>query len=378
MGANWIKKVLFSVIIGGLFLPIVQKKFSLVYFHKLGGAISRSEWVPFTFDGFFSGDFQSSKEASIKADFGFNQFFIRLNNQIEFDLYGKVRAKGVIFGKEGFLFEEGYINAALGLDFIGEDSIRCQLSKLKLVSDSLKAYGVDVVVLLAPGKGSFCQEYIPDVYKSTKGIATNVNVYSQILDEFNIPTLDVNRWFLSLKDDKADYDPLFSKTGIHWSYFAENMVTDSLLNFLRSTTGNVFPSRSKIGQFKSKIALKRDGDVWEGMNLLRPFDEFELSYPSFKRVGGESNRTKVLTISDSYYWGMFYDSLSSNYFKDGRFWYYYKEVFPESYSKFTSVDELNLKKELVSNDVILLICTDANLPRFGFGFIDEAFTLFSK
>ena len=71
--------------------------------------------------------------------------------------------------------------------------------------------------------------------------------------------------------------------------------------------------------------------------------------------------------------------MSRDLFNDGRFWYYNEAIFPDSYESPLNVKDVDFQKKLEENDVILIICTDANLFKFGFGFIEQAYdTYFPK
>ena len=50
------------------------------------------------------------------------------------------------------------------------------LQKAKLVQDSLKKKGIDLLLVYAPGKGSFCKEFIEDKYNHNFQ-NTNLNLY---------------------------------------------------------------------------------------------------------------------------------------------------------------------------------------------------------
>src|SRR5690606_19074770 len=89
-------------------------------------------------------------------------------------------------------------------------------------------------------------------------------------------------------------------------------------------------------------------------------------------------KPSVLVISDSYYWGMFNLGISENAFRDSHFWYYNYEVYPDSYKSPLIASAVNLKDEIRKRDVIIIMATEANLSKFGWGFIDRAYETFSK
>jgi hypothetical protein len=62
----------------------------------------------------------------------------------------------------------------------------------------------------------------------------------------------------------------------------------------------------------------------------------------------------------------------SNY----HFWYYNKEIYPESATNWLSTEGLDLRDEIEKYDFIFILSTDANLPDFGWGFIENGCHLF--
>lgn len=372
-----IKNGLYILIIGLLFIPIVQKKFKFITVEPLNGAFETVEDPFITKSAWLEGDFQIAQEDYAKNNFGFRETLVRIYNQWNFSLYSKTNSEGVVIGKEGYLYEGNYIRAQLGIDYLGKDSIRKQVNKLKIISDSLKKHNVDLVILLAPGKGSFYPEYFPDryydkrdrYYEERKG-KTNHDEYVKQLKKSNINLLDAHSWFREMKVTDKEHT-LFSKAGIHWSKYGEYLMADSLVNYLSKVTGKPFPHMQLDSVERSKRLRNTDNDAWESLNIFTDIPDFEMTYPFFHVENIELNKTKVLTISDSYYWGLFNSGLSRDYFAGGEFWYYYRERYPLHYDSPSLVSEANIKKEVLKHDVVLIICTDANLSRLGFGFIEN-------
>ncbi|MCE3260125.1 MAG: hypothetical protein K0S12_1766, partial [Bacteroidetes bacterium] len=66
-------------------------------------------------------------------------------------------------------------------------------------------------------------------------------------------------------------------------------------------------------------------------------------------------------------------------FAGGQFWYYFNKVIPSPRpGEKVEVWELDLKKELESNEVIMLLYSDGNLPIFGNNFINEAYEMYTS
>lgn len=364
-----IKNGLFLIVLVVLFLPMLQSKFKIFDIQPLSGAIEATADPYISKEGWLSGEYQKEQEAYVKDSFGLRESLVRLYNQWSYTLYEKTSVNSVIIGRDGYLYEENYIKAHLGLDFIGEDSIRAQVQKLRSISDLLKKKNIDVVVLLAPGKGSFYPDYFPEEYDRIKKGITNAEIFKKYLKSEGINLFDAHTWFGEMKSTVHRDHKLYSKTGIHWSKYGEYIVADSLLKYLSQLRNTEFPQLVLDSLVKSRDLKSTDNDIWQGMNLFFRFPDFEMTYPYFHRMGEDKNMTKVLTIADSYFWGLYW-MLRKDCFAGGEFWYYFKERYPQQFKKPSPVDEIDILKEIEKCQVVLLICTDSNLPRFGFGFLE--------
>lgn len=375
---KYIKNGLFLLILLALFLPMLQTKFKIFSIQKLKGDIQATSDPYISKERWLSGAYQKEQEAYVKDSFGLREPLIRLHNQWNYTLFYKTTTNSVVIGRDGYLYEENYIKASLGLDFLGEDSIRRQVNKLKIITSKLKEKNIDLVVLLAPGKGSFYPDYFPEQYDGVKQSVTNAEVYKKYLKKEKINLLDAHSWFDELKNTIHKEHKLFSKTGIHWSKYGEYIVADSLIRYLANLTGSEFPKLVLDSIVQSEQLRSTDNDVSQAMNLIRNLSDFRMSYPHFHREKSEYNTTKVLTIADSYFWGMYWMGIRKDYFARGDFWYYYKYVYPQSLKLPLPVKDVDVQNEIEKHQVVLLICTDANLFRFGFGFIDDLYLKYSQ
>jgi len=125
----------------------------------------------------------------------------------------------------------------------------------------------------------------------------------------------------------------------------------------------------------------RDADVLKSMNLLSsPPQNMKLAYPQLLfEQDSLKNKTRVLTISDSYWYDQVYMGIPQNCFAGGQFWYYYNRVIPSPIpGEKVEVWQLDLKKEIESNQVIMLLYSDGNLPKFGNHFIEDAYELYTS
>lgn len=370
-----LKQVVFAGIIGILFLPMIQHKFRLFEEVPLNGSFELSSKPVWTRNDWLSGKYQEQQDKYIQEHTGFYPSWVRLYNQWNYSLFDVVHANGVIAGKENYLFEENYILAYYGSDFIGEEKIAETSRQLKLVQDTLKKKGIDLVVLLAPGKASYLPEFIPDKYRSSKKGRSNFETYRTEFIKQRVTQIDMHTWFESMK--QTTKHPLFSKNGIHWTAYGQFLVADSLVNYVSKSVGHETPRFVKEKIELSDVALIDDGDIQKGLNLVFDARDLRLAYPKFHaNREPEQKDPKVMVVSDSFYWGLFNSNVSNWLFNNGEFWYYNEQIYPNSYTQETWAKDQDLNKKLEENKVVFIICTDANLTRLGFGFIERAYELY--
>ncbi len=351
-----------------MLFPIMQVKLKLFEIKPLNGYIEYPPEVEFSFSDWFSSKYQEEKEAHLNARFGFRSTCIRLQNQIAYSLFNKVNANGVIFGKENYFYEECYLLAYNGCDFLGQDSINKTLSRLKFVSDTLKKLNKQLIIVFAAGKASFYPEYIPDKYVKTNVTNTNYKAFSNGAKQLGLNTIDFNAWFM--KNKSTSKYPLYPKHGIHWSNYGMALVADSIIKTIELLRGINMPTIS-FNEVEIKKPHGDDTDIGDGLNLLFELTSFDMAYPKLFVKEDGKDKPNVLVISDSFYWGM-YNFGISNCFNSPHFWYYNQQVYPESATKELLTSSLNTGEEILKNDVIIIMATEATLKNIGWGFIEKA------
>ena len=71
-----------------------------------------------------------------------------------------------------------------------------------------------------------------------------------------------------------------------------------------------------------------------------------MGYPKFNTEIDSTCGTKVLTVADSYYWGLFNSGLSRDVFNNSEFWFYNEMIYPDSYKSPLNVRDINLKESI--------------------------------
>ena len=129
----------------------------------------------------------------------------------------------VIIGKNGCLYENGYINEYYGfakkyID-VTDDSLKHRVEVLKYIQDELAKREIAFCVAITPSKASAMPDHIPDWYLAgftiDPGYVRPYERFVTFLDEAGVYFVDSTRLYKSLGLSNT-----FPKTGIHWNKFA--------------------------------------------------------------------------------------------------------------------------------------------------------------
>ncbi len=350
----------------------LQSKFNFITVIPLKGDIHSVNKKPLNWHSWISGEWQLNEEKYLNDSFGFRPDFIRLNNQISYSFFNLAKARGVVVGKQDYLFEKQYIDAWSGKDFLGKDSIARVMAKVKYIQDTLKKLNKDVILIFAPGKASFFPEFIPDAFHKVRK-ETNHEYFVKYANTYGLHIIDLWTWFN--KHKSSSKYPLYSKYGIHWSSYGNTIFLDTLTKYIKEMRHINMPSIIWDGVEESYECRESDCDLSDGINLLAPLPPIKLAYPKIHCSDNFKMKPCVLAISDSHYWGVITTGMAHSVFDQPHFMYYYKEnVLPGGAS--IPINQVNIKAEIENHDVILIMATDATLSNFGWGFIQDAYKIY--
>ena len=345
---------------------------------NLTGLVISDEKPKFSFSDWLNSSYQTSADDYNNDHWAYKEKMVRLNNQFYYRMFNQIRVNGFVIGKDDYVFSESYIFSAFGDDLIKEEKIKSLLKKAKVLQDTLSKKGIDLLLVYAPGKGSSCREFIEDKYKH-EFKNTNHSLFVSNSKIIGLNYLDLYTYFDKLKPI-SPY-PLFPKFGHHWSYYGECIAVDTIIKHIEKLHHCDMPSVKWTTIDIVDSARSRDADVLKSMNLFsNPPQNMKLAYPQIQFENDSlKNITRVLTISDSYWYGPVYMGVGQNCFANGQFWYYANRVIPSpKQGEKVEVWELDLKREIESNQVIMILYSDGNLPIFGNNFINDAYELYTS
>lgn len=375
------------VILVGIILPMIVAWFKYkaregaddITYNKPGlvGLVISDEKPKFSWTAWFDGSYQAEQEDYDNDHWAFKEVLVRLNNQLYYDLFNQLRVNGFVSGKDNYVFSESYIYAAFGDDLVERKKFEVLLEKARVVKDSLKARGIDLIIGLAPGKGAYCNEFVDDKYRHTYH-TRNYDQFKEIALAKKHHVLDLFDYFEKLKPN-TKY-PLYPKFGHHWSYYGECIAVDTIISYIEQLRGTDMPDLKWTKVDVVDTARSRDADVLKSMNLWdAPSQNMQLAYPVAEfEDDSAKNKTRVLVLGDSYWYGPVYMGINQKAFGYGDFWYYYNRVVPQRVAgEKLEVWQLDLKAEVEAYQVIMLLYADGNLPGYGNGFIEDLYEMYT-
>lgn len=347
----------------GLLFPMVQQMTGLIYVRPLSGEVPADSTK--TDHSWWSGSLQKDLERFSTDSLLLRPACIRLRNQLEFSLAGKLNTQDIYFHK-GEFYRYPYVNYSEATEFAGYEKIEQQVQALKALERRL---GKRVYVIIAPTKLHYSREELP-AWNKTKSKRTNYHVYKQALTREGIAVLDADQWFVQLKR-RNHQPPLMAKAGVHWTLYGGALALDSLIK--RCSIAHKTDYERVQMQFEpSDKIYPEDVDATNLANLLFPPTEKGLKLVHFPQAEHPKQRLLPLVVSDSYFnvisWTPLHDQVLD---PQTAFYYYFHTRFDRANPGGKPIDQQQLREDIRKADCILIISDVQNLSRFGFGFIED-------
>jgi len=349
-------------------LHVIQQKFHIFHQESLIGVSDSTKRPALTKGSYYHRKFQPVFQKYVEEKMGFRPAFIKLRNQFDYAVFNYTEAPGVVIGKKGMLFIESYIQNCRGSVFKGEEPIKNEVRRLRMIQDELKRHNVDFLLIFAPGKATFYSELIPDHYKQRP--VTNYQTYLKTLSGSGIHFIDMNAWFRALKG-KTPY-PLYPLNGTHWTSYGISIAADTMFRYIEKLRNINLPEFRWDRVTLSDSMRYADNDIGELMNLWRPVKQLPMPYMHFTYNQEGKTRPRVISIGDSYWWGFTYTGITANVFAKDYYWFYFRDIM-ENEKKTGLVANVNLKEQIFSQDLVILMVTEATYQLFPYGFIESFF-----
>lgn len=347
--------------------PLLQHRFSFFESGKLNGAVTDAPNPSFSWNNWFEGTYQKQKADYLNDSMGCRPGLVRLNNQLDFWLFRKRHANGVVIGKDECFFEQAYVNEYYGADFVGYANMFSAVERLRKIQDTLEKMGKTFVFIHAPSKAYYFADKLPSRPHGLKENApTNYYLFKRLADSAGINQIDCNSWFLSLKEKTADR--IMTHHGIHWSVYGSLLVADSFIRYIEHRRNIRMPRIHWDKIVHTTTPRNTDDDLVSGLNLIYPLAPENFSYPEYTFEGDSTcTKPRILYIGDSFLWVWFYDYLMNNISKEFDIWYYFRDAWNQNTSHTESskdVSEINWHEVIQKTDCVTILYVASSYHSF--------------
>ena len=349
-----------------LILPTVQQHTKWFKMKPLKGATVATAQPKLSVKAFMTGEYQRQEEQYLSENIGFREPLTRLYNQMAWSLFRAPQNKTIFVNDDNWIFNDFTMKHYYGqsmYDYRGsnEDMVKKMANDAKmlyLLQNVLKEYGVTFFVCLAPSKDMVCAEHVPQAKGFTRPVGIRaIDYYPPVFDSLGINYLNLSEYYMQIKDT-VSY-PIYLKSSSHWSTQAAVYIADSLFHYMEALSGLNIRNFS-FGEPYLASTRTPDADLEDVMNLLWSI-ESDMNYYVDVRLDNDTtaDQPRWLTIGDSYYWEWQYNLPLSQMFETNHYWYYNNIVHNDPIHG--NVTEVDLLRELLSSDIVMLIYSPCNL-----------------
>lgn len=359
--------VLFLGVLGfNLYFPFLQSRFPRLNAPTPGGAFVQTEWPVFSTKAWLKGDYQKNYELAYKQQHPSSAFVLRQRNEWLWQYFHDMGNEKIIPGQNNYLFSKDYTDALVGIDFVGETAVNKVVEQLKKLNDLLSKQGKTFIVMMPPGQARAYHHLAPAPYNQVAD-SSNWLVYSQMLKNTDVPFFNFEYLLEKRATDTYQY---FPQLGLHWNMYGATKSMEQVCAYIEQVSDFNLPTIVYEPDTKEQINdVETDLDLFYGANLFKMIEQHEFPVPLIRYHSDSTTvRPNVLVVGDSFYELLYKQKTHENLFDpNSSFWYYNSKVSPQGGFAY----QLNLKEQIASRDIIMLVVAEWNLNRVGWGFLEQ-------
>ncbi|MCR4965296.1 MAG: hypothetical protein K6A41_06530 [Bacteroidales bacterium] len=367
--------ILFVIIMVVLCLPMVQHVTGIFKVKKLDGFTAPVEPVTLSLDTYRDQTYQGYMQKYLQNNFGFRDSYIRTYNQFVYSCFHETTNHNMVIGKDGHLYLKQYTDVYTGKTlrehYGTEDSarkaMRHNVEETCRIIDTLKHFGTDIIVVLAPSKPLIYPEYLPDDIQREHSDFSIQEEYAKLYEQAGIEHINFAPVFRQLKKD-SPY-PVYTKFGTHWAFSTIPFVADTILQKIASVKRYPMPHVVYADSNITTRYANSDKELEQQLNLLFPLHHDKMPNPHFTlQKDSKYNKPNLLVVGDSYF-----TQLESNdfvkAFNQVDYWKYNETAYSSDSKRSGKISLLPRYEIITEADVILVVFTDMHAFDYFFDFI---------
>lgn len=375
---NKIPRILCLITMALMLLVLAQGSWHFIPVKELRGATYSVERTKPTIGTILDGSWQAQMEEYYKTNFGFRELSIRLYNQYVWSCFHHSNNKGVVPGRDGYLYEryfvEDYYESRMYKYTENPQELRdkfdLEARRLAKLQAILREYGTYIFVSIQPGKDMLYPEHLPPQDTMTRVPGPRAYTeYVQLFDKYGVEYIDILSWFQHIKDS-VPYD-LMTPLGTHWSNIAATYAFDSIMQYMQHQLGGPAIRPVHLGEPYVDEVREPDNDLGLLLNLLfTPQQKLDHYVDVCLGPSGNTSKPSLIVLGDSFFWNISYNYPLDSLFRYTHYWFYYNTVYfdPEH----DNVSQFDLLDALMDADYVMLNYCSGQLYDLGNNAIGKA------
>lgn len=173
-------------------------------------------------DGSWNLDYLQDSAAYFEDHFALRQEMVTANAALTATVFQESAAKGVILGRDGWLYYADTLADYEGTAPMSQRQIWCAAHTLALIQEYVQARGGSFLFAAVPNKNTLYPEYMPERYEKSDA-PSNLERLTAALEEEGVASCD----FLAVLS--REDQPVYYRTDSHWTGYGSALAHDALI-----------------------------------------------------------------------------------------------------------------------------------------------------
>ncbi len=313
------------------------------------------------------------------ARVGLRSFWVRLDNQINYSLFGEItkRTAGtqLINGPGDWFYEKQYIDYSITPGTWSDQEALKVITRLRRVQDKLARRGIPLLLVIGPSKVETYPEHVPaKVFagRSPTQVTTNFEHSRQFLRQADVNFVDGPALFTRWKQEGVG--DLFARSGTHWSYHSALRIWEEIRTQLNPQLRHPIPDFI-VPPAAPAPPASNDRDLLNLANLLisRPYEhDLPKPTPVAQHTVPTEDLPRLLWVHDSFGWPLIELIYQANAAQPTESLYYFNSCLriPGATPTTTDPKQIEWTSFLAPYDAVVLVWTEIAFDFDSCGFIE--------
>lgn len=269
-----------------LTLPTMQMQWRFIKEAPLGGVEQSNDIVNLSVPAWWDGSAESAISDWAARRIGFRAICVRVINQSKLVLnsaYELPVPDQLTIGKDHWLYETDYVQRyAQPQGVLPESEVEEFVTRLRTLQTMLAERGTTFLLVISPSKTELYPEYLPEAVVKARQRFSGRRDYDVLVERLARQRVNFIDAPKLLRELKPKSEPLCSRTGTHWNYYACFLVWCEALKKINTCSSRHLPVPELAGIEYDK-PRGTDNDLGSLLNVfVQPGGTPRVPYPIVK------------------------------------------------------------------------------------------------